>query len=574
MPKVSKPSETETTSNGTPASNGTKPKKEKAPKAVVPAPITGEVVYPKIIQGVAQGDKAFKASDMVKLMGWEEIPEGAGKDAVPLLHDMNKKPIRCIRNLTNRPFELDRALQYAYDVLNKKWAGPNGNGGSVNGENVIVGKYGNCVSIQHRGTGLILAKQIWEGAGPTDQSAHWQGIWPKDQYPHGPLMDSTYCFGIDEDAKTLQTVDQVRPRSPGDVLYTIGYYPERGAKEGVSPITARDRVKLCTMTEHAVRFLWDRTGAKENPYTGALTNGEFVDFLQRHGGPTGRLTQCVQHIWEENKGGAIARFMSPGYASALCYHMGCSASDGLRNGISQLVDYADALPAPHEGVLNWERFDVAQAFWVSLVNGNDCLAVRALKRPTEGSGKNRSQWAGSMFPEGGKDKGSLPERLAALALAWNAYAEKGTVTAADLHLDYDLELTDDSPPTVDSAVCTSKANFGGIDVGGLEETPVDDDQDDNKGGKKPPTPEEIEAEKERIQKEKAQAQLDEAANRLKAAREAKTRKDAVKATAPPSQPKPQTAKEVQEANTEKARLADEELARQEAANLMADNQPQ
>src|SRR6266404_8701122 len=119
-------------------------------------------------------------------------PRTVHGEPVLKLTDLEGKVVCCWNNTTNRPFDRDRALGYAQDMLDGNWS-DSVNGGKVklkdaegndvelpeitmNGESIILSRSGRCVSIQHRGVGLIWAEQQRHGA----RAEQLQRDWPEE----------------------------------------------------------------------------------------------------------------------------------------------------------------------------------------------------------------------------------------------------------------------------------------------------------------------------------------------------------------------------------------------------------
>lgn len=260
---------------------------------------TAEVLYPEVTVRLCQMEDAITMEQAKKLLGWEECE---GEDYFTL--DMHEKKIRCLNNEANRPYDRGRAEQYAQVILQRQWAGPRGNGKTVNGESLVIGKTGQTLSAQHRLTGLIFACQRWE------KEDHWRTNWPEM-----PVMESVVVYGVDESGETTMTIDNVKPRTAADVFYsdTLIYPKEKN----------KDRRELCKLLEFAIRFCWYRTGAKFDAYAPLLSHPEAKAFITAHP----RILRAVKHIYQENADSRIRPLLSLGTAAGLMYLMGVSDSD-------------------------------------------------------------------------------------------------------------------------------------------------------------------------------------------------------------------------------------------------------
>lgn len=413
-------------------------------KVIPPYEVERKVIYPTLSTDIYAGDNSMDSSIAKDLLGWrEETEEEKFKDDY-LLIDENGVKIRCLNNDHNRPFNETWAKTLAQEHLNKKFA-PKG----PNGEAVIIGRTGLTVSAQHRLVGLVLAQQILEN----DKTGHW-----KEKWPEGTVMMQTFVnYGVDESAETTITLDNVRTRTLGDSLYTSGLWSTKGIKRG-------EREKLTKTLEHAVRFLWDRTGMKDDAYSPYRTNSECKDFIDRHKS----ITRAVKHIFEEEfvkKGSkkAISQYLPIGRASGLLYLMMACKSDGEAYRKAELRS---------ENILDMDMRDKATEFWTLLADGSGRFilvkkAIDALKVPET------------------MTVASVPEKEAIILKAWEAFMEDKPLTEGMLKLEYHTE--DDvtslvNPPSV-----------GGIDFAGMEASEPKKDE---------PSKEEIEAERLAIRKQK------------------------------------------------------------------------
>lgn len=434
-----------------------KSSKNGKPAKAKPVVSTRQVVYPKLETKCCVGEAALTASQAKDLLGWEVIPAGAGKEALSLLTDEEGNKVRCLDNEKNRPFNDQHCRTLAQDILNRRWR--------LNGETIIIGKTKLTLSGQHRLIGLVLAEQMWRA------SHHWQEIWPSE-----PVLETIIVFGIDETDETVRTLDNVRPRSGADVLYSSKYF---------AAYVPKDRKLVCRAANYAIAKLWERTGAgvqTANNFTPRRTNSELEDYIDRHP----RIVECLKHIYEEDKGGHISKWVSPGYASAYLYFMGSSTSDGnaYRN-----------TDIPGEQKLSWDLWDRACEFWVLLAQeGSDLKAVR--------------QVIGGFKDHISGNHGPLPEREAVLAKAWGVFAAGNIPTEEDLRLRYlketakghkklvighRWEIAKDLDPET-FLTLADHTIFGGIDLG--------NPKDDDKASKEDDTPEAIQERKAELRKAK------------------------------------------------------------------------
>lgn len=403
----------------------------------------GNVIPPEALR--------LSAAKMRELLGWEDeenyavriTADGKTKKAQAtfgedyLLKDEEGKKVRCWRNTGNRPFDETHARRLAQDVLGGNWR--------FNGEAIIIGKYGSVESGQHRGAALVLASQIW--AKNPDQ-------WPR--WKEEPFIESLIVAGVSEAPDVLRTLDNVKPRSESDVIYT---------SEIFAKLSSADRKECSRMLAAAIDLLWKRTGAAGiSEFEKYKTNSMALEFRERHP----KLTTAVKHLFEENSERAISVLrLSAGAVAALMYLMGTSSSD--------CDVYHNAAP-PSEKVLSFDNWEKAEEFVVELAKGDKLASVRkALK--------------GLIDADGGLG-GRVNEKMAVVAKAWNLYAAGRAIEADDLALEYyqdakgNTRLADDPTHQV-----------GGIDLGQEAEAPDESEE--------APTEEEVATRKAEIRKAQA-----------------------------------------------------------------------
>jgi MutS domain I len=505
----------------------TKTKKPAAKKPVKEVAAEREVRYPNYECFICCGDgtlpntvpalTAEKAQDM---LGWEDEEQYAtrviadkqaqGWDTKKLselkveygddylFKDENGKKVRCTNDIGNRELKPHVVETYIQDVLNKRWA-PEG----PNGEAVIIGRTGIVNSGQHRLIALARAEQRRTG----HEKNHWAQYWPSEV-----TMDTVVFRGASESILTTRTYDNVAPRTLADTLFQDTSLFSKSSRG--------DRSALTRMAAFAVKFLWERTGAKDNPYAPHITNSEVGDFINRHR----RLCLAVSHIkTEDSRTKTVSEngkqrqvsykaisdknaFVGAGTAAGLMYLMGASASDGPRDAKGQLLKYAEADPAPTEKALTFgkgardgrggETWDKAEDFWRFLAEGHPDFVevVRAFA---------------VLYGQDGDRKVTLPEKVAVLVQAWNAFRQNKPITPEVVSLEKDY-----APKNGVRVYCGNPV-LGGIDLGFHREADGggDDDggasggsgDDDAPGDAVPaasgayePTEEELEARKEAV----------------------------------------------------------------------------
>lgn len=270
-----------------------------------------------------------------------------------------------------------------------------------------------------------------------------------DRYPEldgPPKIDKLLVTGIDGSDHVVNTMDTCKPRSLMDVVYRAHYFDK---------LPSSAQRQAAKMTEHAIRLLWQRTGTHSSPFSVKQTHSESIDFLERHL----RLLECVSHIYHEDDATKkIGKYLSTGYASAVLFLMATSTS-------SSEEYYGQDTPS--EKSLDFARWDKACEFFVLLASGSKELApvVNAIAQLTE---------EGSTSPM---------ERLAVVIKAWNCFVEGTPITPARIKLKFEVTETDRH--------LAETPLIGGIDVGedGLDVATKED-----------PTPEEIEAAKNKVRR--------------------------------------------------------------------------
>lgn len=393
---------TKSTAKKSPSSQEKKPAsgKKSPPKSARP------IVYEKRSMQVYEGEKSLTAAAAKKLLGWTELKDD--EEAEFTLVDNNEKKIVCCNNLGNRPFDRNLCKTWESEILLGNWR--------LNGETIIIGSTGQVLSGQHRLISLVLAVQEWE-----KEKAGW---------PHwktAPVLPCYIAFGIDETDEVVNTIDTGKPRTLADVIYRSELFV--GMKN-------YERVKVARIASHAVKFLSHRVGAFTDAFSPKRTHAESLEFLSRHN----RLLDCVRHIFEEDAGGDINKYLSNGYAAAMMYLMACSKSDPTK--------YRED---PSEKKLDWSLWEKAAAFWVEFAGQEKKFeALRTV--------------FGKFFNDGGP---SPAEACGVFVKAWNQYAHRHAIATSDLKLKY---AQDDEIKYL--AECPT---VGGIDLGDPEEAETEAD---------------------------------------------------------------------------------------------------
>lgn len=443
------------------------------------------------------------------LLGWEEESEAVKFGDEFALRDYYGVKIRLHKNLGNRPLTRSWAETIAQEILNRRWR--------FNGESIVIGRTGLDLSAQHRLVGFVLAGQMW--AAQDAAGEHWRSLWPEE-----PTIECVVVTGVEESDDVTRTLDNVKPRTLADVLFTSATFAK---------IPTARREALCRMTDYCVRMLWQRTGAGLDAFTPRRTHSEALDFIERHP----HVLEAVKHVFEENEGtkagsdkrGFLGRYgISPGYMAAYLYLMGSCESDTEK--------YRSAVPPSEKKGVSWKQWDLACNFIVDLFKGTFKAVRNAL-----GALMNDDEDGQKVNPS---------DKLAVIVKAWVAYRDKGSVEPEDVELEYrwevdpkaasDLEEDDSfvgddgnlvvvaSAETVGNRTTVTKRDGGTLEFKGTEALPVRNgirslvdrhasfgglDLGDGKAeslpGETPDadvdervTPETVEAEKERILAEK------------------------------------------------------------------------
>jgi hypothetical protein len=174
------------------------------------------------------------------------------------------------------------------------------------------------------------------------------------------VIEAIIVDGIEEDSRHTRTLDNVKPRSLSDVLFTSDLLKE---------YTVADRYVISRIADYAVRILWHRTGAS-NAFTPYRTHSESINFIGRHP----RILGMVKTIFDLNEKKGISKYISPGYAAGLMYLMASSSTNGS--------EYWDADP-PSEDLLNLEMEERASDFWAEFAQGKIRGLMDALDKLAE-----------------------------------------------------------------------------------------------------------------------------------------------------------------------------------------------
>ncbi len=396
-----------------------KPKKKAQPAQVNDA--SRPEVYQTPVSEVCVGEKAITVDRAKELLGYleesDELKFSKG-EWVSEIESLIGKKVKLQNNPNNRPIYVSNMLDLRQTMLTGKWR--------FNGEPIILSKTGLILNGQHTLIALLLAEH--ERLEGTNKD-HWQEVWPN------PItIEKLIVAGVSEDDAVVNTMDTCKSRSLADVIYREDSFKSMN-------LDSNKRRKISKVMEHAVRLLWDRTGAGMDAYSPRRTTMECVDFINRHS----RLIDAVKHIWEENGStDELTNYITLGYASGILYLMGTGRSDG---------EAYREMSSPAESVCDFELWEKALEFWTIFVSGD--------QRDIEKFSKPLKTAIGMLTDVETGRTGTLSEKVAILWKAWNLYLEGKPLTAEGLKLEY-KQKADGGLKLLD------KPNFGGIDNYGVE----------------------------------------------------------------------------------------------------------
>lgn len=370
-----------------------------------------------------------------ELVGWEEEGDkGKFGDKYDLL-DMNKKKIR-LNFGQGTPFKRDHALGYAQEILNKRWR--------LTGC-WEVGKCGTIHSGRHRAAGLILAEQIRIGG---EQSPHWMEVWP------GPItIPCVVHYGIDDDDDTVNSIDIGNPRNVTDMLFRSDLF--KGKKKDL-------RLELSKCLDWAIRVVWERTGAKHDPWAPRKTHSEIMDFVSRHKS----LLRCVEHIVTDDGDGGITTIVKRGIAAGYMYLMCASLSNGKlygavtpserkesgKNGINFKIVVGKRTYEDEDGKSVTENvtiWDKAEEFWVAVHSSDKLVAVNE-KIAAVVAAQVKGKTLG----------GTVKERVAIVLRAWNLFVRNKKISLEDLDISDCYKRNEEGKLSIEDNTIVGGIDFG------------------------------------------------------------------------------------------------------------------
>lgn len=406
--------------------------------------IERKVLYPKLNPIISEGKSAITAEKAKELLGWEEESEKNPLDNFLFTH--NGKKIRLNNDMGNRDIKWDWVDQFAQDVLTRDWAGPTTMPGeTINGEAILITRMGQVAQGQKRLLAIILAKEEWEKKG-----SRWKTNWKTE-----PVLETLIVYGISDDPRVIQTLDNTQPRTLADVYQTTGIF--------TGTATRKEKSLAAKSLAAATNLLWERLVTRETALDKCQTHSASQRFLANHK----RLLQCLENIYKLNQDRVLSLMqLSPGHCSTVLYLMGASKTN--------FDDYHSVI-IPTEKKVNWDNWDRANKFWADLAETKSKLN----KVISSALGKLENPLIPGQPPTtlGGR----LSEKICIIAHAWELYLARKEITEEAITPAY---------ATVDGRLILVDAiNFGGIDLGSRQKEKEEE-----------PTPEEL---KSRIEKERA-----------------------------------------------------------------------
>jgi len=397
----------------------TKPPPQAEKKAVKKkAQTTDPILYPEIeVRVCALPDRKGRTHDVLRarqgmdLLGWETEAQYTkrmmalnpkwtedqckyGDDY--LLTDIFGEKVRTLHNLKNRELREPWCYQIAQDILTHNF--------ELNLESIIISLYGNVTSGQHRLIALVIAYQKWLKDKNEALGEMYSELWPEE-----PFIETLVAFGGSEDPKVMRSIDNVKPRSLSDVIYTGEHFKE---------LKSVEKKECSRMLDVAVDFLWKRTHA-QTAYQMFQTHSASVDFIDRHK----RLIESVRILFDANAQRSISELrISPGLCTGLHFLMAAAASD--------IQKYKEDLP-PLEKSLDFSMWDKATQFFqdfsgtvveegkeTRVVFSKDMEVVRTALKDLVNEELNGEKARSSVFIK-----------------AWNEFAYNGALTKDNLSIE-------------------------------------------------------------------------------------------------------------------------------------------
>lgn len=339
-----------------------------------------EIIYPtRDVRSYSEEDGyPLDVETAMQLLGWVE-PEDGDKFDEFMFKDRNGKTIRAMNaERFQRFYYASNAISLMWDILNGNW--------EFNFETIVIGKTGYVLDGKHRLIALVFAYQEWS-ENP-------------DLYPRWlegpPTIDVIVGFGADERKELVNTIGTGKPRSLADSLYASGLFEDES--------TASVK-RLCKMTQHAVRLLWQRTGASSHVQNDKASHSDCLDFIDRH--PS--ILQAVKTIYYEDDENRITQILSRGYAAALLYLMSMS------NTSSEEYHKSDN---PTEMMCKNGMEEKAEEFWLKIAHREPSVRPVCDKITELSEGGNVNAF----------------DRIAVIVKGWNEYKSKGKVNKSTVQI--------------------------------------------------------------------------------------------------------------------------------------------
>lgn len=391
-----------------------------------------EVIYPEVRVDQCCGESSLTNTQAIEIIGWElesdyitrmkAATPGSKDDDFKFDKDdplvitldvgslfvlpehVKGKKVKLWNNCLNRPYGLRHALKVAQEILTRRW--------KYNLENIIISRTGIVSDGQHRLTALIIANILWNGP----DKYHWQEYWEDE-----PTIETLIAYGGSEDEDVIRTINNVKARTLGDVIYTSPIFQDLP-----SPVA---RAECSRMLDACTTYFWKRTNAGGD-YDNFQTHSTSLDLLENHS----KLIDSVAHIFRENQDRALSGLkLSAGRCATMLYLMGCS--DTMED------DYTLNNPR-NETNLNWDQWEKAKTFWVQIAT-----------RSPEVDGL--IQALGNIIDIDGREV----EKFSVICKAWELYKQDIGLTMDELELEY-------TEPN-ENGICKLKEVYtvGGIDLG-------------------------------------------------------------------------------------------------------------
>ena len=347
------------------------------------------------------------------LLGWQEESENIKFGNDYLFKDIDGNKIRCVNNLTNRPFDDGLARDWMFEILRGKW--------KLNGETMIIDKMAMIHDGQHRLVGLVWAEQT-----RLKNREDWTEYWRQECF-----VETVVVVGVEHDDDTINTINTGKSRTLSDVLYRTEHFKS---------YTVKERKKIAKACDFAIKLVYRRTGAADYSHlNGKLPHSESLEFLDQH--PS--ILDCVKFIWDENGGSEkrITKLISPGMASGLLYMMAAERTER--------ETYTEYLT---EDGADMSLMDKAQEYWVALSQGGD--DVKGVLSAVE---EVRSEY--SDYPKLQRD---CIEAI--VCKGWLKYSEDKKITKANVAAKV-VEIVDDEddPDSFSTLKLDAVVSLGGIE---------------------------------------------------------------------------------------------------------------